>query len=139
LLQLDTKKLTVRHDVSNDFLRREGAVEGEDYLMDRMLKVARNKLDTAFFEGTGTQYQPAGLDQQVESGNKFSSNGNSISNIVGDMAQCKNDLAESDVPNEDRAWFMRPEVANDLMFDINSNEDTFPFRDEMVENETRRP
>lgn len=136
LLQLSPHKLTSRVDLSNDFLRREEKILGEDYIMDRMMKSASNKLDSTLLEGNGTQFQPTGLLELAASSNVFASSGTSISDIVGDLKTARNNLDGADVPEDNRAWFMHPQVRNDLVFDINANEDTFPFREELREDGT---
>jgi len=136
MLQLTAHKLTAGHEFSNDFLRRDRALIDEGFMFDRLMKVAQNKLDTTIFEGGGGGNEPEGLKVQTDSGKVFSSNGNSITNLTQDMRLAKNNLDSANVPDNDRAWFMRPEVANDIMFDINGGEDTFPFRNEMVQNGT---
>lgn len=136
LVQLTAHKLTAGHEFSNDFLRRDGALIDEGFMFDRLMKVCQNKLDSTIFQGGGGSNQPEGLKVQMDSGHIFSSNGNSITDLTQDMRKAKNNLDSANVPANGRAWFMRPEVANDIKFDINSDEDTFPFRNEMVQNGT---
>lgn len=135
-LQLDGKKLTAAAAISNDFLRRDAIIAGDEFIASRLLKVARNKLETAIFRGSGGQFQPQGLLSQVDSGHVNASSGNTISNIVDDMKQAVRLLEGEDVPENMRAWFMRRDVFVDFVFDLNGNEDTFPFREEMTENGT---
>jgi len=130
LLQLNAEKLTCRVEVSQDFLRRDGRVDSE-YLMRQMERAAANKLDATMIEGSGGANEPEGVLGQVDSGHVFSSGGSSITNITEDAKKAKRLLSGEDVPQGNLRWFMRPEVRDDLLFDINSNEDTFAFREEV--------
>jgi len=135
-LQLDGKKMTVAMSVSNDFLRRDAVISANDFLANRMMVVASNRAEVDIFRGSGGQYTPSGLLNQVDSSHVNSSGGNSITNITTDFREAVQLLEGENVPNNQRVWFMRRDVLVDFAFDINSNEDTFPFRDELVENGT---
>jgi len=135
-LQLDGKKLTTLMEVSNDILRRDAIITANDFLASRMMTSARNKLEQAIFRGSGGQFQPSGLLNEVDSAHVNSSSGNSITNVVDDFREAVQLLEGEDVPDDQRAWFMRRDVYVDFVFDISSTEDTFPFRDELVENGT---
>lgn len=131
LLQLDAEKLTCRVEVSQDFLRRGGRVDSA-YLMNQMERAASNKLDATMIEGTGGANEPVGVLGQVDSAHVFSSGGSSITDITDDAKKAKRLLSGADVPQGNLRWFMRPEVRDDLLYDINSNEDTFAFREEVA-------
>jgi HK97 family phage major capsid protein len=135
-LQLDGKKLRVLMSISNDFLRRDAVVSAEDFLAERMMVVLMNKLETAFFRGTGGDYEPVGITNRANSDNINGSSGNTLSDIIGDAKQARIKLEENDVPEQRRCWFMRKDVFVDLAFDEDADADDFPFREEMVENGT---
>lgn len=135
-LQLRGKKLTTAMAVSNDFLRRDSIITTEGFLAERMMVDALNTLEVAIFRGTGGEHQPQGLLTQVDSDHVNTTSGNTISDVANDAKEAKQKLEGEDVPDRNRVWFMRRDVFADFVFDINANEDTFPFRDELVENGT---
>ena len=135
-LQLNGKKLTTLASISNDFLRRDAIITGDAFLAERMMVSMKNKIEQTIFRGTGGQYQWEGITLQVDSAHVNASSGNSVTNISDDFKEARQLLEGEDVPDNDRRYFMRKDVLVDFVFDISSTEDSFPFREEIVENGT---
>jgi HK97 family phage major capsid protein len=131
---LSTNKYTGRFNVSNDWLNRDKVINA-DYIMDRLVKRASNRIDQDMFVGSGGQNTIQGVKEQCKDSNVFASTGTTITDIISDMETAKNNLDGSDVPEERRAWFMRRDVRNNIMMKINSDEDTLLFR-ELFQNGT---
>lgn len=135
-LQLDAKKLRVAMAVSNDFLRRDAIISANDFLANRMMVEASNKAEQDIFRGSGGQYTPQGLLTQVDSNHVNTSSGNTISDITDDFREAVQLLEGANVPEQERRWFMRRDTLVDFVFDIDSDGDDFPFREELTEDGT---
>lgn len=112
-LVLSEKKLTALVPLTNDLLRNK-SVGAETLVRNDLLAVIGLTEDTAFLYGTGSQYQPKGLKNQLKSTHKYAMTALTTAGVPT-HAECKKELnkaikmlRKANAPMRKLAWLMGP-------------------------------
>lgn len=80
----------------------------QQIIVNDLVRGASVLIDTGCLRGTGTSYQPLGLENQAPAGNTANQTGTSVANITTDHAKLQRFLEDAKIPRIRPHWFMAP-------------------------------
>jgi HK97 family phage major capsid protein len=114
-LVLSEKKLTGLVPVPNDLLRN-ASVSAEEIVRDDLMRVMALTEDLKFLYGTGSVFEPRGLQSQIRSANKYAmtalttSSKPTIGELKNEINKAKRVMKKANAPMSKCFWVLSPTV-----------------------------
>lgn len=128
----------VRIPVSNELLK-SGRVNTAQVIQKLIIEKMTLGKDNRLLLGTGSSYQPLGLNSQISSTNAVAMTGGGSPTAATrktDLRKLKSNLTAAKVGMNNCAWFMNPLVKDNLEGQVDSNSNPMDYAKEMIEKKT---
>lgn len=107
---LNRRKVAALVGLTNELLRNP-SVSADTFVRDDLIKVMALKRDLAAIRGPGTEYQPRGIKNWINSANSNAMTGSvTLATIVADLMKAVRLVDESDVQLSRPGWIVSPRV-----------------------------
>jgi HK97 family phage major capsid protein len=134
-IKLSSKKLAALVPISNDLLQ-SASTQADAIVRDDLVMSLATRMDLAFIRGSGTQFSPLGMRNQLTgtafaTSNVLSANVTvNLQNVTNDLGRLELALMNANVPMTRAGWIMAPRTAMYLrnLRDGNGNK-AFPEMD----------
>lgn len=114
-VKLSAKKLAALVPISNDLLR-SASTQADAVVRDDMVMSLATRMDLAFIRGSGSQFSPLGLRNQLlgtaaETTNILTANATvNLANVTNDLGRMELALLNANIPMTRPGWVMSPRV-----------------------------